>query len=146
MMTTKRNLRRAMALGVLLMMLGVWGCSAGVSTGRRYPPPARHPGPPAHAPAHGYRAKYRYTYYPCAYVYFDIDRRVYFYMEGEVWKMSAALPPSVDISVEAAVTIDLDDDKPYLHFDEHKAKYPPGQVKKEGNEGKGAGHGKGKDK
>jgi len=142
----RRSLKRGVSVAALLALAFAWGCSAGVSTGRRYPPHPRHPRPPAHAPAHGHRAKYRYRYYPCAYVYFDIDRRVYFYMEGEVWRMSATLPHSIDISVGTAVTIDLDIDKPYKHFDEHKVKYPPGQAKKQGAPTKGKGQGKGKGK
>ena len=31
-------------------------------------------GPPAHAPAHGYRAKHQYRYFPSCKVYHDIDR------------------------------------------------------------------------
>ena len=38
-------------------------------------------GPPPHAPAHGARAKYTYNYYPSAQLYFDISRKVYFYLE-----------------------------------------------------------------
>ena len=38
-------------------------------------------GPPPHAPAHGYRAKHTYRYYPDASVYFDISRKIYFYLE-----------------------------------------------------------------
>ncbi len=41
-----------------------------------------HGGPPAHAPAHGYRARHSYLYYPSSYVYFDITRKVYFHMVG----------------------------------------------------------------
>jgi hypothetical protein len=42
-------------------------------SGYRHPPVAKN-GPPAHAPAHGYRAKHRYRYYPSCSVYFDIGR------------------------------------------------------------------------
>jgi hypothetical protein len=31
-------------------------------------------GPPAHAPAHGYRAKHQYRYYPSRSVYYDTGR------------------------------------------------------------------------
>ncbi|MGD9382490.1 MAG: hypothetical protein PVH55_00415, partial [Desulfobacterales bacterium] len=39
-------------------------------------------GPPPHAPAHGYRAKYKYRYYPACSVYYDDYRKLYFYLEG----------------------------------------------------------------
>jgi hypothetical protein len=42
-------------------------------------------GPPPHAPAHGYRAKYSYRYYPSSYVYFDVSRKCYFYLDGDNW-------------------------------------------------------------
>ena len=87
-------------------------------------------GPPPHAPAHGYRAKYRYYYYPEAYVYFDISRKAYFYLEGDRWRMSASLPQSFHVRLGQHVTIEMDSDKPYTQFASHKKKYPPGQPKK----------------
>jgi hypothetical protein len=87
-------------------------------------------GPPPHAPAHGYRAKHTYYYYPDAYVYFDISRKVYFYLQGDTWRMSASLPHSFRVRLGDHVTIELDSKRPYAHFDKHKKKYPPGQLKK----------------
>ena len=87
-------------------------------------------GPPPHAPAHGYRAKNKYHYYPNAYVYFDISRQVYFYLEGDAWRMSASLPSSLHVRLGGYVTIAMDSDKPYKHFKKHKEKYPPGHQKK----------------
>jgi len=87
-------------------------------------------GPPPHAPAHGYRAKHAYHYYPDAYVYFDISRKVYFYLAGDKWRMSASLPYDFRVRLGDHVTIELDSDRPYTHFDKHKKQYPPGQRKK----------------
>ena len=87
-------------------------------------------GPPPHAPAHGYRAKHRYRYYPCVQVYFDISREVYFYMETSTWKMCASLPGDLHVTLGDYVTIEMDSDKPYTKFKDHQKKYPPGQVKK----------------
>ena len=86
-------------------------------------------GPPQHAPAHGYRAKHRYHYYPNACVYFDISRKVYFYLEGGIWRMSISLPKSLSLRLGTHVAIEMDSDKPYDQFDLHKKKYPPGQMK-----------------
>jgi hypothetical protein len=98
------------------------------------PPPETSPpkkgGPPPWAPAHGYRAKYRYRYYPSFYVYFDLGREVYFYLEGDKWRMSARLPSAIRLESAHYVTIELGTDKPYEYFSEHKKQYPPGQVKK----------------
>ena len=49
-------------------------------------------GPPAHAPAHGYRAKHKYRYYPDSSVYHDTDRGLYFYFKGGSWEVGASLP------------------------------------------------------
>ena len=103
--------------------------SAGIHIGGGEP--AVKGGPPPHAPAHGYRSKYRYYYYPEAYVYFDISRKVYFYLEGDRWRMSASLPHTFHVRLGQQVTIEMDSDKPYTQFASHKKKYPPGQLKKE---------------
>ncbi|MBW1795267.1 MAG: hypothetical protein JRJ38_12710 [Deltaproteobacteria bacterium] len=87
-------------------------------------------GPPPHAPAHGYRAKHNYRYYPSACAYFDISRKVYFYLEKDNWKISVSLPQTIQLRLGDYVTIEMDTDKPYTQFIEHKRKYPPGQLKK----------------
>jgi hypothetical protein len=87
-------------------------------------------GPPPHAKAHGYRAKHTYRYYTHAMVYFDLHRRLYFYLEGDQWRMSASLPSKLRMRLGEYVTIEMDSDKPYLKFKEHKRKYPPGHRKK----------------
>ena len=87
-------------------------------------------GPPPHAKAHGYRAKHAYRYYPNARTYFDIDRKVYFYLQGDIWRMSVSLPTQLRVQLGDYVTIEMDSDKPYTRFKEHKRKYPPGQLKK----------------
>ena len=104
--------------------------SAGIRIGSGEPSVKR--GPPPHAPAHGYRAKYRYYYYPEVYVYFDISRKAYFYLEGDRWRMSALLPHSFHVRLGQHVTIEMNSDKPYTQFASHKKKYPPGQLKKKG--------------
>ena len=90
----------------------------------------RKKGPPPHAPAHGYRAKYKYRYYPDCSVYYDDYRKLYFYLEGPNWRVSASLPHAFRASLGHHVYIEMDTDKPYSHYKEHKHKYPPGQLKK----------------
>jgi hypothetical protein len=87
-----------------------------------------------HAPAHGYHAKHAYHYYPNAFVYFDVSSQVYFYLEGSVWKTAVVLPDAYRVKIVDIeyVSVELDDDKPYKHFEEHKKKYPPGHAKKKG--------------
>jgi len=88
------------------------------------------PDPPAHAKAHGYRAKYTYRFYPDAAVYFDISSKSYFYLCRNEWRVSMTLPQTLRVKLGDCVTIEMDTDKPYTRFKEHKMKYPPGQLKK----------------
>jgi hypothetical protein len=87
-------------------------------------------GPPPHAPAHGYRAKHTYHYYPDARVYFDISKEIYFYMKGQSWQVSAFLPGGLHVQLGDYVTIHMDSEKPYTRLKDHKKKYPPRQKKK----------------
>ncbi len=81
-------------------------------------------GPPSHAKAHGYRAKHTYRYYPAAHAYYDVDRKTYFYLEGDTWRVSVSLPISLKAKLGDSVTIGMDTDKPYTGFEEHRLKYP----------------------
>ena len=121
----------------------------GVSIGGSPPPPvvAATPrgGPPPWAPAHGRRAKeaaYRYYYYPASGVYFNVSTRSYFYLNGGTWQVAMALPSTVIIDQNNYVSLELETDKPYLFYEEHKVKY-----RGHGNsKGRGQGHGRWKDK
>ena len=75
------------------------------------------------APAHGYRAKHVYQYYPSSDVYFDIYTRNYFYMSGGAWQVSVSLPPTIRIQHDHVVDLELETDKPYLYHEEHHAKF-----------------------
>jgi len=57
-------------------------------------------------------------------------RKVYFYVEGDNWIMSVSLPQEIHFRLGSYVTIELDTDRPYTHFEKHKRRYPPGQLKK----------------
>jgi hypothetical protein len=112
-------------LGVVLLILSVsvpmpqhsqMRCSVAFAKGQKE-------GPPEHAKAHGYRAKHTYRYYPSAKAYYDVERRMYFYLEGNNWQVSASLPTNFALQLGNYVTIEMDSDKPYTQFDEHKGKY-----------------------
>lgn len=101
--------------------------------GVRGPAPYYHGSlPPAHAPAYGRRAQYRYYYYPEARFYFDIGRNLYFYLDSRGnWSVSATLPPYLlQYRHSHHVEIEMDIDKPYYKYNDHQKMYPPGQVKK----------------
>ena len=93
-------------------------------------------GPPAHAPAHGHRAKHKYRYYPTCSVYYDSGRRIYFYLKGDNWEMGASLPSHLRMGLGDSVSIELDTDKPYFYHADHVEKYPPGQKKKKNKKNK----------
>ena len=86
-------------------------------------------GPPAHAPAHGYRAKHQYRYYPSSNVYKDTERGIYFYLKGDKWEVGASLPLPLREGLGESVSIELETDKPYIHHTEHVKQYPPKKPK-----------------
>jgi hypothetical protein len=93
-------------------------------------------GPPAHAPAHGHRAKFKYRYYPRSKVYYDVAREVYFYLKGENWEVGIALPSHFQKDLGKFVSLELDTDKPYLYNEEHNERYAskkPNSEKKQRN-------------
>jgi len=84
----------------------------------------RGSGPPPWAPAHGYRAKHDYRYYPTAGVYFDISINRYFYYRDGSWQVSVSLPSAIRIDNDDYVHLELETDEPYLYYDEHRKKFP----------------------
>ena len=95
---------------------------------RGYEEPGRNGGPPPWAPAHGYRAKHRYRYYPDLEIYFDLNRKVSFYYRGDGWQVSSRLPQSLRISLDGdSVTLGMDTAKPYTYHQAVTERYPPGQ-------------------
>jgi hypothetical protein len=92
------------------------GCSLVFAKGKKS-------GPPPHAKAHGYRAKHTYRYYPSADAYYDVERKAYFYLEGNNWRMGVSLPDNLSVSLGKCVTVEMDSDKPYTRFEEHKRQY-----------------------
>lgn len=112
----------------------ITGCGGGkvtVGDAPRYEGPARGPasqgGPPPWAPAHGYRAKHRYLYYPSPQVYFDTGRNIYFYYRSGQWEVSAQLPRAIRVQLGQSVTLDMNTEKPYQYHSEVIKRYPPGQ-------------------
>ena len=90
-------------------------------------------GPPAHAPAHGYRAKHKYRYYPDCSVYHDGKRGLYFYIKGGNWEVGASLPNNLQMGLGESVSLELDTNRPYTYHADHVKQYPPGKMKKNKN-------------
>ena len=140
------DVRLLLAGLILLFMFGCASTRGGIGYEWGSQEPAHQPetkvshkhGPPDHAPAHGYRAKHSYRYYPAKEVYYDTGRRIYFYIEGEIWKSGTSLPYHIEVSLGKYQTVELYSDTPYEHHEKHKGKYkkkhiPPGQAKKNKN-------------
>jgi hypothetical protein len=141
-MSHKRIHSAILFLSILLFLLSINACrttggSIGVDWGNRAEPEAPPPHhkhkvkkhePPAHAPAHGYRAKHRYRYYPESYVYYDTGRGVYFYMDNGAWQMSVSLPGFIHLE-SAFVSLEMDIGEPYRYNYEHRKQYPPSKKK-----------------
>jgi hypothetical protein len=84
----------------------------------------RKGGPPPWAPAHGYRAKHQYRYWPGSQVYFAPERGVYFWLGENGWQMGANLPGGLRLSGDT-VTLDMDAARPYQWHREVVRRYPP---------------------
>jgi hypothetical protein len=112
-------------------------------------------GPPPWAPAHGYRAKTRHIYFPEHNVYFDLQRRTYFYFRNGSWSVSTNVPSiyaQVNFGRARQVELDFYQDRPYrynnVHVVKYKGKKPQNfnskQKGKPNNQGKGKPGNKGK--
>ncbi|HJT23420.1 MAG TPA: hypothetical protein VJ873_02530 [bacterium] len=81
---------------------------------------------------------YHYWYYPDMGVYYDYDAHVYFYMEGGSWHRGAYLPPRYH-ELGGYVVVESEKGRPWARYDAHRAKYPPGQWRKDDDD-RGEGH------
>ena len=100
------------------------------------PPVVKKGGPPDHAPAHGFRRKFQYYYYPSSKVYYSVERKVYFWIEGDGWKFGATLPAGFTISGDSKVSVSIDDETPYAHYDANYKSTHPGKGKAKGKDKK----------
>ncbi|PSK90086.1 hypothetical protein [Taibaiella chishuiensis] len=91
---------------------------------------ARQNGPPAWAPAHGYRAK-NHVYFPDYYTFYDPSRNGYVYWQNNAWLFSRTVPSfmaSVDLGrARIQVLGDLPlATRPEPNFSRYYRMYPPG--------------------
>lgn len=80
--------------------------------------------PPPWAPAHGWRAKHHYVYYPRAQVYYAPDRGLYFWYDGGRWQFGARLPSGVRLEIGQGVRVELDTERPYTQHTVVLRQYP----------------------
>jgi hypothetical protein len=86
-------------------------------------------GPPPWAPAHGYRAKHKYRYWPRNRVYYDTGRRLWFWLSGSSWRAGATLPLGMNLG-GGYVSLEMGTSKPYRYDKAVRTAYPPGIAKK----------------
>lgn len=83
-------------------------------------------GPPKWAPAHGYRAKTRYVYFPEHNFYYDLQAHHYFYLNNGGWSVSVAIPApfiSVNLGRSTQVQLNYYGAYPYYYNRDHRVKY-----------------------
>ena len=67
---------------------------------------------------------YQYLYYPVASVYFDKDRRLYFYYDNDQWLESNTLPAYLSKHFGEPVELRMNTLKPYEFHTQVIEKYP----------------------
>lgn len=121
-----------------MLLVGAAGCtSASVKVEKKpddapYTQTAKRRGPPDHAPAHGWRRKHQFDYYPGAQVYRDRQTGHWFWFESGSWQVGVQVPDTIVIDANSVVTMELDADRPYA---EKSHSQPHGKSR-----GRGHGH------
>ncbi len=89
--------------------------------------------PPAWAPAHGYKAKTRYIYFPQQNIYYDLKTDRYIYPNNNTWIFGSALPSVFgpgNLGAARQVELDYYYSKPYIYNKKHVVIYDsPAKVK-----------------
>ena len=139
-----KNLFFGLCFILLFIFAGCQGMTIAIGDNPHKEAPApstyKDEGPPPWAPAHGYRAKYRYRYYPNSRVYYNEGSGVYFYYKDGQWQVSASFPAAIRIDFNDFITLEMNTDRPYEYDQEVVTRYPPGQLKKKDKtKGKGKG-------
>lgn len=85
-------------------------------------------GPPPWAPAHGFRAKTRYVYFPEYNFYFDLEKKVYIHFQAGKWNVSIELPSrlgNLNLRNASKFELELDVDNPQIYNAEHQMRFRP---------------------
>lgn len=101
-------------------------------------------GPPPWAPAHGYRRKCQYRYYPRFEIYYSVSADVYYWEVNGTWRSGRYLPDHIQFKDGDYVSLELKTDKPYEHHEEIREKHGPyDRGKGPGNDNDNRGRGRG---
>ena len=79
---------------------------------------------PDRKPQYDNRQKRRYRYYPDVNVYFEPDRKVWFFPSNGGWKSQRKLPRDYNNRLGKWKDLELDTDEPYKYNREHKGQQP----------------------
>jgi hypothetical protein len=79
--------------------------------------------PPTWEPV-GSEPVYHYRYYPSASVYFDMDRKLYFYLSKGSWTESPTLPDDIAKNLGPSAVVHMKTGTPYVYHSEVAEMYP----------------------
>jgi hypothetical protein len=118
---------------LILLLLGIIVISCTTSTYTETKSPQTEPfiGTSPWEPTPGERAKFTYRYFPSSFVYFNIDRGIYFYLSEGKWVDSHSLPQTIPIERDDYVILKMMIDKPYTFHEDVVKKYPPPSQREE---------------
>ena len=68
---------------------------------------------------------YSYRYYPSCAVYYDTNRKLYYYLQDGSWKIFSYLPHRFKREMGYYVKLNMNTDKPYTYFANHIRQFPP---------------------
>jgi hypothetical protein len=75
------------------------------------------------APMPAASKRYSYRYYPSCYVYYSVDRNLYYYLKDDNWKICAFIPSDLKKKLDEYVSLKLDTSIPYIYHEEHIKKF-----------------------
>ena len=110
-MVERNRVRLLTSFAAAMLLPGLSGCG-----GPYQEAPPRYGYPPYY---------YDYHYYPDVYVYFHIYTGWYYYWYDGIWWRSRDLPPYIHLHPRYRVLLQIRDEYPYIHHDQHRLRYPP---------------------
>ena len=115
-------MRFFITLLVLLALLAVPGC--GLKIARVHTPVAVKKAPPGNAYGLKKNKQFQYEYYPSVEVYFDPQRKLYFWHAKAYWGVGKRLPSTYRLDRKERTLVSLDTKLPYREHEKVMAENP----------------------
>ena len=115
-------MRFFITLLVLLALLTLPGC--GLKIARVNTPVAAKKTPPGNAYGHNKHNHIEYEYYPSVEVFFDPQRKLYFWHAAAYWGVGKRLPSTYKLDHKERELVSLDTKLPYRQHDRVKSENP----------------------